>query len=570
MLSKIYGFNWNKTNSVFLTVEETIMTHLTNDFAEFASPHVAHIVFTEFKKFMYLNKFFFESEKKNISGDKQRFTGLLAPPMIDAVWQILMSINTQDINSIGNKPQIYTLFWSEIFGTYLERPDALSNERKYATTLELLKSTADLNPFWNIWCDYSSDELELDNHSTCWVIRNELGALISKHIDNEMQHGELEFTFEKISDLASKTIEFYQTEQHSDIRIPQIFSTDIKTKPWCNKNKKIGLKKLYEKVEERISIDKPKLIESISQKYMLNDETAEAWVIEFVKYVTILITETDMDVTDMSIPCSAVEWVHDTYAQFGTNFHKFSGELFNKVVYSESFTYKMWDLQKQNERYASTLEKYEAFYGEAPAESLWEPKDKRFWEVDYEKYDEETKTKDVLFENTGFRVIINLNRLIISKLLLKISGNSFNSTGIDITKSSCEATKKIHREMEKVKKSGLPYMWRQHFPHWDNIYFKDIRGNMGNIIIPNSYRGMIPIIQVFKPGGVLFINNPYDESLSTSKNVSNCMAENFYDNVKLEKMKDVNTDHLADGAIVNQEKYYGNLVGGRTLKNGTQ
>jgi hypothetical protein len=103
VINKIYGFNWNQDNTCYLTVEEIIMTQLTNDIGEFVTPHMAHIVFSEFKKFMFLNKIMLEKEKKDdeekdtqrqIKDYKTSYIGLPAPALIDAVWTILISLKT--------------------------------------------------------------------------------------------------------------------------------------------------------------------------------------------------------------------------------------------------------------------------------------------------------------------------------------------------------------------------------------------------------------------------------------------------------------------------------------------
>lgn len=102
-LSKIYSFNWNQGNTGLLTVEEILMTQLTNDMGEFATPHFTHIAFSEFKKFMFLNKLQLEKDKndekdenaqRQIKDFKESYVGLFAPPIIDSVWIAIMSINT--------------------------------------------------------------------------------------------------------------------------------------------------------------------------------------------------------------------------------------------------------------------------------------------------------------------------------------------------------------------------------------------------------------------------------------------------------------------------------------------
>jgi len=112
--NKILNFNWNSfsqtsenqksTGEEPLTVEEMLLQRITNDNAEFVTPHVAHIGFSEFKKFMYLNKIFIEQEIKAEEAKlepgqkytkKGYYVGLFAPPIIDSIWLSLISLDVK-------------------------------------------------------------------------------------------------------------------------------------------------------------------------------------------------------------------------------------------------------------------------------------------------------------------------------------------------------------------------------------------------------------------------------------------------------------------------------------------
>ena len=106
-------FDWNKIkkseafvnqemHQTHITVEEMLMMSLTNDNAEFATPQVAHIAFSEFKKFMFLNKKFIEDGIKKAKAEvkegekyeeKSTHVGLFAPPVLDNIWLALISLN---------------------------------------------------------------------------------------------------------------------------------------------------------------------------------------------------------------------------------------------------------------------------------------------------------------------------------------------------------------------------------------------------------------------------------------------------------------------------------------------
>jgi len=50
----ILDYDFNKGFDYEVTVEEAIMMQLTNDLGQQVLPHVAHIMITEFRKFMFL------------------------------------------------------------------------------------------------------------------------------------------------------------------------------------------------------------------------------------------------------------------------------------------------------------------------------------------------------------------------------------------------------------------------------------------------------------------------------------------------------------------------------------
>jgi len=54
ILQAIMQFDFNDGDTNGITFEETLMRQMTNDLGEFIMPHVAHILFIEFKKFMFL------------------------------------------------------------------------------------------------------------------------------------------------------------------------------------------------------------------------------------------------------------------------------------------------------------------------------------------------------------------------------------------------------------------------------------------------------------------------------------------------------------------------------------
>lgn len=106
-IEQIFAFDWNQglkkqpQADQRVTVEENIALRLTNDNGEQVTPQVAHVAFTEFKKFMFLNKIYVGEKEKaeaaqqeeNKATEERPPLGLYAPPLIDSVWSILISLD---------------------------------------------------------------------------------------------------------------------------------------------------------------------------------------------------------------------------------------------------------------------------------------------------------------------------------------------------------------------------------------------------------------------------------------------------------------------------------------------
>ena len=55
LLQTIFTFDFNNIDHEGITVEETLMLSITNDLGEIITPQVTNILFSEFKKFIFLN-----------------------------------------------------------------------------------------------------------------------------------------------------------------------------------------------------------------------------------------------------------------------------------------------------------------------------------------------------------------------------------------------------------------------------------------------------------------------------------------------------------------------------------
>lgn len=198
-----------------LTVEEIILMKLTNDRAEFITPQVAHIAFTEFKKFIFLNKYFLEQERKRDAAasekekeakaaqSRAKNVGLFAPPLIDSIWAILISLDIQDGKSSsqifketnltstigkGQGTRIYETFSRDIFGFVLDRPilkeldkeEKIRPNHKYEQTITYLKNFANvIKPIYNFWPMYSHEDYTNEICATVWATPKQISSFIT-------------------------------------------------------------------------------------------------------------------------------------------------------------------------------------------------------------------------------------------------------------------------------------------------------------------------------------------------------------------------------------------------------
>lgn len=73
-------YDFNKLSNLDRTVEETIMEHLTNDLGDSVLPHVAHIIISEFRKFMFLvGEHIRETERRKQGKYTQFFHVVITP-----------------------------------------------------------------------------------------------------------------------------------------------------------------------------------------------------------------------------------------------------------------------------------------------------------------------------------------------------------------------------------------------------------------------------------------------------------------------------------------------------------
>ena len=100
LLFKVLKFDLNLGEKVGLTIENRFTSENTNDMGEGLMPQTAHIIITEFKKFMYLLALQINKARRdktldltrNFKKDNQWYylSPYTAPPYIDRVWKLLI------------------------------------------------------------------------------------------------------------------------------------------------------------------------------------------------------------------------------------------------------------------------------------------------------------------------------------------------------------------------------------------------------------------------------------------------------------------------------------------------
>ena len=369
-------------NSYGCTIEEIIMTSLANDLGDLINPQTTHILFSEFKKLMFLNAMNLKTleEEKLAEGKpyhkkelkKNVFIGLVAPPILDLVWCILI------------RTKIYEKFWAQTFKGFLDRhpPTAKIDERKiydYPVTIKLITNYgALLNPFKNVWPHYDKESMLFDAKWYVTVDSNDLTRIIEsakkkcKTISKSVE--DWKKSVQEVSDEHSKA------NIHKEEKVSAYSSEKIKFE---NKDKTI--KALFSEIELRDSksnVTKQKL----QDKYMINVDTSKAWIKEYYKFIIMLIKD-----EGAYLPSWKVQAVLNTHAENSEAFRHFSFDLFGKLIYPEDYNIHINDTVEAKNKYKNTLNEYKSLYGASPNSALWEPVYSRFAWVDEENEGEEGK-----------------------------------------------------------------------------------------------------------------------------------------------------------------------------------
>ena len=470
---------------------------------------------------MFLNKIFLDEqileEKSQVEEGKdfelkKSYVGLFAPPMLDNVWTTLISLDIPSGNQ-NEGSKIYEKFCNDIFGFYLDRPICKENDKEGRIGVEhSIESTSrylstfkkELKPILPFWPESSTEDYETEVNSTLWLTPKqieELVELINSKVEKEVDSVEVQ----QLVTLTAEIIEEFSKSHSQKISKPKNFS-EAKYKPSCKKNKETSVSKIY-KIFEVKSSGNQALLKRLTTKYGLDEDTAKSWVIEFSKFLTLRVIETDPEVSSNSFPSSIVEQVWATYNELGTYYRETSEAIFpGRFFFPESALSNLDNTEEVSQRYAKTLEFYQDTFCEEPNSAFWENLNDRFLE---------DSKDDILDDDCNRRIAVNTYRLVVARSCEKTLDTSNNLElvvfdgveGQNYLKPNEESTV----ERKKARKANELYDWRVNFPHFNNVYFKFILKEAGKKYFVNKFQEEHKKAIAFASGGFLFFLDPFNE-----------------------------------------------------------
>ncbi|CAI2360558.1 unnamed protein product [Moneuplotes crassus] len=578
--NRIIQFDWNqgKSSDVEPTVEEIIMMRMCNDNTDFINPQCAHIIFSEFKKFMFLNtKYLLKTKKTRKSEDTDKIylhntpsdsnyeIGLFAPPVIDQIWCILLSLNIPYDENDPDKT-IYEGFCEEIFGTRLDRPviqeDYLPPDLKikhtYSLTLKYLKCfELSLNPFPLVWPHYEDASYIVDIKSTVYVPVSEKYTIVDQCI-SKCCIATKSLCYSSIGLTANNIIDSYSNQIRLEPSNENYVREYMRKKKNYIKNEapvgfpdlsKVKVDNFWKKVNTHI-YGKETLVKRLSQKYGLEYNTAETWIFEFKKFFTLKLLEAEFEADWELLQCSIVECVWSTYIELGVIYRKFSHALFpDRVIYPKQIIFA------KEESYKSTLKIYTFVFGVVSYSNHWESISQRFGHLEgtMTQTVPELTTQDleIIYDDFCKRIPINFFRLcfiislrssvknaIIPEIIIckKLKGTNFEGD-----------YQLVSQEREEALKESKSFLWRENYPHCTNIYFKHliIYSDRKNIEIPEYGCCHEEIPDAFSRGGIFFFPNPFDKLFfNTNKPITEIIEDEFDTNKKV--IYNYNIDTISD------------------------
>ena len=409
-----------------------------------------------------------------------------------------------------------------------------------------------LNPLPLVWPEYTHENYVSDCHSTIWVTPKQLIKLI-RDIESAAKRGEKTISNKAFGEATNSIITSFEKSVAAKAVKPATFSK-AKFKP-CYQKKNLNINKIFKQYDMNTVGDKT-LHQRLVRKYGLDNDTATAWVMEFKKFVTLLMAETDPSCEGNAFPSSVVENVWVTYAQLGEFYREFTSNLQIPRL-PESLLSSQQPPSVLMKRYTETLEKYKDYFGQDATECLWELPEVRFPNVKVSDLEDEEVKDEPNFDDPHAAVAVNVYRVLAVKTAKAVTMDAFKPEKVDIsaaaTAPEVKETKELQEQRFRAKKNNELFAWRQNYPHCNNVYVGSLLKNEGETYLHNPYEGMSARANVFTPAGLLILPNPFDERTLQDKSLGTKLFEKFYKTVALEKFRNLTLDHLADAAIAQVE-----------------
>ncbi|CAI2363553.1 unnamed protein product [Moneuplotes crassus] len=366
-----YDFNKGRRNEQ--TVEEAIMNKLTNDLGQPVVSHVCHILISEFRKFMFIigeyNHYSTSPSAQSsiIDQSQAQLDPLLAPPVIDQIWCLLICMSS-----------VYERFCKDIFGAYLHRKYFLGAESPdyecYSTTLDLCKKYMDIiHPYKSIWPDYNASCYFSDYFGTCYLPLSSINEVICDISDYNTNVLKTKITKAKLKNIVRHVSKkFTKKIVTKSCRIIKFSKGSITVDSY----QEISVEKLFNKILNRLINFHPFTVK-LQSKLLLDKSTCMAYITEYSKFLLLMVKN-----AKKCFPSATIETIWKCHYEFTDVYREFSQEYFGDIRHppEEENCYSKINLKK----YEFTLAEYERVFSK-PESQIWEDAQDRFQPSDDNK-----------------------------------------------------------------------------------------------------------------------------------------------------------------------------------------
>lgn len=398
------------------------------------------------------------------------------------------------------------------------------------------------------WPTYSHNDYLVDLNSTVWVTPEQLKTLTLK-VGAEVKKSSKVIDIKSLTTNTEEAITKFQSEHKLAISKQKKFAKG-KFKPTVAKKKATTVKKIYGKFDNE-NLGSQALARVLQVKYGLDEPTAKSWIIEFVKFLTLKMIETDDSVDTNSFPCSIVEETWRTFFELGVYYRTTFGILFpdSPLPFPESVFSSYHNYEEVAKRYGQTLEKYQEIFEEEPNPAVWETLEQRFPNSSAAGNEQTLK----LLATTPTRVAVNAFRYA-ATLMVKYTNAGANP----VENLVCNEAKEkgyFQQNTENTTKrnnartAGSLHGWRVLFPNCNNVYTKVLREDPEQAYIYNPYSKNYKSALAFSNGGFLFFPNPFNPATLKLKSTPKTSGAAVLRSMDLDNLADNATEGIAYSPI---------------------